>query len=61
MYGISKTYEEFYLAGKTAYFEGRSKDACPYGKEAMKQRSFWLAGYMDAEIETVGLEHFRRE
>jgi ribosome modulation factor len=61
MHGISKAYEKYYHAGKAAYFDGQSREACPYGKSQMTERGFWFAGWDDADIETVGFGHFRRD
>lgn len=61
MQGISTRHEKSYVAGKKAYFAGKPRSACPYGLADMTDRSFWLAGWADADIETVGLDHFRRD
>lgn len=61
MQGISTKDQKTYQAGKKAYFEGRTRNACPFGSSDIKDKSFWLAGWADADIETVGINHFGRD
>jgi ribosome modulation factor len=58
MQGISSKDQKIYQAGKQAYFNQKPKSSCPYGDCDLKDKSFWLAGYHDADIETVGFAHF---
>ena len=39
-----------YNEGQIERMSGKGKDACPYGFEHMSRRSFWLAGWHDADM-----------
>ena len=46
--GMTQEQSDSYHAGKKAHAEGKSKDSCP---TPMKKQCWWLAGWIDADIE----------
>lgn len=39
-----------YKEGQVERMRGKGKDSCPYGFDNMSRRSFWLAGWHDADM-----------
>lgn len=42
---------ELYELGKQARAEGKESNRCPYGVTNAVRRSWWLAGWHDADME----------
>jgi len=47
--GMNQEQSDLYLAGKQAHADGQSKDSCPF---PMRKQCWWLAGWIDADIES---------
>ena len=48
MEGMTQEQSDLYHEGKKAHANGQNKDSCPSN---MRKKCWWLAGWIDADIE----------